>query len=991
MQIGDIMTRDVLCVPPDTPVMDAAGLMSSRGVSCLVVSKDKRPLGMFTVRDIVHLAQIGRAPSRPEISNWMGKPVLTVVADTDIDEAYEILKSHHLRHLVVVDTNENIAGVVSRTDIINHLESEYFTEMKDISSVMHRELVTMHKAESVQAAVDTMAENAISCIVVVEQDRPVGILSEKDVARLFEAGRDLATISLAEAMSHPVFTVDKSAPILDAVQLMHEKRCRRLVVVDDKGRLAGLITQSSVIEVMEDHYVKALKRMLHSREQGIQRYLADTKALSTVVRRLHQATNIDDVHAIAMDSAMHVLHADRTGIYLFDKDGVIRCKAARGLSEHYMRAVEGHAPWPKTDTDAEPVYMADISTAELPGELCVVVRDEGIHAAAFLPLRGEASLFGKLMAYYDQPHAFSDNEIQLGRVLAENLATAMQRLHEHAALQASHNESQQRADEWQRTFDAVADAVLLVDGQGRIKRANAAAVKMYGGDAPLIGQYCYEALHHRKEMLPECAHCVARVEGRPSSQEVYLDYCGAWRVLSAYPVNANDDGTYNVVIVTRDISERKEMEIALRESRDRLAEAQRIAHVGHWTLDLEKNELTWSDEVYRIFGMEPAQFDITYDAFLDTAHPDDREFVSRAYTDAVKNRTPYDIIHRLRLPDGSIRWVNERCETFYDDAGKPLRSVGTVQDITEHKLAEDALRESEARYRKLVELSPDAIGIHQLGRWIYMNPAGMRLFGAASDADIVGQRVLAFVHPDDKHIARDMFRLIRQREHQPFIELRIQTLDGRMLYAEVSGAVVSIGEEPATLIIGHDVTARKTAEAKLEHMARYDDLTDLPSRALFFDRLGQSLAHARRRGHAVAVLYIDLDDFKRINDTQGHQAGDDLLRQVAARLQGCVREVDTVARMGGDEFTCILSEISDSQSAAVLVAEKILAALADTFDVGGAKVRIGGSLGIAMYPDHGQDEDTMISRADAAMYEAKRGGKNQYRFYRPREVGNAAD
>jgi len=219
MQIGDIMTRDVLCVPPDTPVMDAAGLMSSRGVSCLVVSKDKRPLGMFTVRDIVHLAQIGRAPSRPEISNWMGKPVLTVVADTDIDEAYEILKSHHLRHLVVVDTNENIAGVVSRTDIINHLESEYFAEMKDISSVMHRELVTMHKAESVQAAVDTMAENAISCIVVVEQDRPVGILSEKDVARLFEAGRDLATISLAEAMSS-LFQYEMSLKYLMRLSIM---------------------------------------------------------------------------------------------------------------------------------------------------------------------------------------------------------------------------------------------------------------------------------------------------------------------------------------------------------------------------------------------------------------------------------------------------------------------------------------------------------------------------------------------------------------------------------------------------------------------------------------------------------------------------------------------------------------------------------------------------------------------------------------------------
>ncbi len=860
VNIGDIMTRDVLCVPPATPVMHAAGLMNSRGVSCLVVSADRHPLGMFTVRDVVRLARIGSPPSPPEISHWMGRPVRSVSPEADIDEAYELLKAHHLRHLVVVDVDKEIVGVVSRTDIINHLEPEYFAEMKDISGVMRRDLVTMEKGASVQAAVQLMAENGISCIIIAEQDRPVGILSEKDVAGLFESGRDLSTIPLSDAMSSPVVTVRQHAPIIDAVRLMHERHCRRLVVVDAQGRLAGLITQSSVIAVMEDHYVKSLKRALQAREQAIQQHLVDARALSSVVRRLHQAVDMAEIYAIAMDGAMHVLHADRAGIYLFDKDGVIRCKAARGLSEDYVRAVEGHAPWPESDTEAEPVYLADMCGQALPDELQAAIRKEGIHTAAFLPLHGEASLFGKLMVYYDREHRFSEDEMQLGRVLAENLATALQRLQEQAALRASRNESQQRADEWQQTFDAVADAVLLVDGEGRIMRANAAAVKMCNSDAPLIGQHCYEVLHHRTEMLPDCAHCVARVEGRPSSQEVYVDYCGAWRVLSAYPVNANENGSYNAVIVTRDISERKEMEIAL--------------------------------------------------------------------------------------------------------------------------------RESEARYRKLVELAPDAIGIHQHGRWTYMNPAGVRLLGASSDSEIVGQRVLEVVHPDDEHVARDMFRLIEQKERQPFVELRIRTLDGQMRYAEVSGADVSIGEEPATLVIGHDITDRKTAEARLEHMASHDDLTGLPNRTLFFDRLGQALAQARRHKHTVAVVYIDLDGFKCINDSLGHQAGDELLRQVAARLQECVREVDTVARMGGDEFTCILSEVGSVRSAEV-VAGKILRALDDVFVLADREVHIGGSLGISVYPDHGKDEDTLISRADAAMYEAKRGGKKQYRLYRQRETCNA--
>ncbi len=308
--------------------------------------------------------------------------------------------------------------------------------------------------------------------------------------------------------------------------------------------------------------------------------------------------------------------------------------------------------------------------------------------------------------------------------------------------------------------------------------------------------------------------------------------------------------------------QRKRVEEALRKSQESLMEAQRIARMGHWDLDLVKNELVWSDEVYRIFEMKPEKFGASYEAFLNTVHPDDRKEVDKAYMDSVRNRTPYDIEHRLRMQDDSVKWVNERCETFYGDDSTPLRSIGTVQDITD----------------------------------------------------------------------------------------------------------------------------RKEVEFRLEHMASHDNLTGLPNRVLFFDRLSQALAQARRHKQTFAVLFLDLDNFKTVNDALGHHVGDQLLRDMSQRLLGCVREMDTVARMGGDEFTCILTEVHNTQGVA-LVAEKMLKALSKPFEFTGHVCRVGCSIGIAMYPDHGKDDDTLVNHADAAMYVAKRQGKQNYQFFNSAEIG----
>lgn len=259
-------------------------------------------------------------------------------------------------------------------------------------------------------------------------------------------------------------------------------------------------------------------------------------------------------------------------------------------------------------------------------------------------------------------------------------------------------------------LDSVGEGIFGVDLNGLCTLANPAAARMLGyAPEELIGRPAHELFHHtRSDGSPypesECHIQKAHQEGvvYRGSDEVFWRKDG-----SRFPVEyvstpiVEDGRLVGAVVSFFDITERKQAEEMLRHSEDSLKEAQRIAHIGNWDLDLKHNALTWSDEIYRIFEVDAAQFGASYEAFLDAVHPDDRDFVHQAYTDSVRNHTPYDIVHRLRMKDGRIKYVNERCESFYAESGEPLRSIGTVQDITSRKLAEIALSKVNRALRTL--------------------------------------------------------------------------------------------------------------------------------------------------------------------------------------------------------------------------------------------------------------------------------------------------
>jgi len=300
------------------------------------------------------------------------------------------------------------------------------------------------------------------------------------------------------------------------------------------------------------------------------------------------------------------------------------------------------------------------------------------------------------------------------------------------------------------------------------------------------------------------------------------------------------------------------------------------------------------------------------------------------------------------------------------------------QLIREHDRMQQAVCESEERYRRLVELSPDGIAVHIEGRFVFINPAGARLLGAERPDRLIGMPVFDIVHPDFRDIERARVQQLEaQAGTAPWLEEKFVRLDGAAIDVEVTAVNFTQNGKPAIQTIFKDITERRQGQERLAHLALYDSLTGLPNRALFFDRMKQLLSLAKRNSYVLALLCVDLDHFKAVNDSHGHSAGDLLLQEAAQRMTACTRKADTVARMGGDEFIGICGRIAALEDATV-VARKILSTLSEPFQLNGHQCTIGASIGISLYPRDGEDTETLLAKADQAMYRVKKQGKGGY-------------
>jgi diguanylate cyclase (GGDEF)-like protein/PAS domain S-box-containing protein len=303
----------------------------------------------------------------------------------------------------------------------------------------------------------------------------------------------------------------------------------------------------------------------------------------------------------------------------------------------------------------------------------------------------------------------------------------------------------------------------------------------------------------------------------------------------------------------------------------------------------------------------------------------------------------------------------------------------------------EQMRSSEERFARAFRASPAAITISTLsdGTYVDVNEAFESLISRRRD-EIVGKTSLDLGIWENSADRWRMARMVASAGSLRDMPVQFRSSTGEVRDVLISAETINLEGEACILALSHDITERKRAEEQITHLAYHDALTGLPNRTLFKDRLTQCLARARRQDRPLAVLFLDLDHFKFINDTLGHNLGDELLQEVSRRLAGCVRQDDTVARVAGDEFTVLLAEISHAENAGRL-AQKIIEAVARPMVLEGHELFVTASLGVALYPGDGEDGEALMKSADAAMYRAKELGRNNYQLCTPGMTSRALE
>lgn len=347
----------------------------------------------------------------------------------------------------------------------------------------------------------------------------------------------------------------------------------------------------------------------------------------------------------------------------------------------------------------------------------------------------------------------------------------------------------------------------------------------------------------------------------------------------------------------------------------------------------------------------------------------------------------YRLINRMELMAGVLAlFVFCLIGTWFWQWRRRVLAEAETAVLNQRVIADGLRMEGEKRFRTIFELTSLPMVRNSLtGEFIEVNEAWCKLFGYNQE-EVLSQHLTwqQLTHPDDLGPSDSMMKKMLAGEMADYkVEKRYLHKNGKVLWASVQVTLVrnEKGEPEFTIGTIQDITERKQAEKMINFMAYHDRLTGLPNRALLFDRLSQAMSQAKRDGKSVALLFADLDGFKAVNDKYGHEAGDNVLKMAAQRFLACVREVDTVARFGGDEFAIILGNLDDSQQARG-VAEKVVQAFAQSMVLtDGSECNVGVSVGISVYPENGSAMDNLMTAADQAMYESKHTGRNSYTFY----------
>ncbi|MFC1747789.1 EAL domain-containing protein [Pseudomonadota bacterium] len=688
-RISNIYTVNPLTVESNTSIHNCIDLMRKNRISCLIVCDEKKPVGIYTEADIVRSLNKEIDYHSATIRELMSAPIITATDDINVFEATYLMTSNNIRHLVITNKVGDLAGIVTQTDVIAHYGEDYFIGAKSVNNVMTKKILLVDIKEVLHEVVNQMENYTAGCAIAVEKNRPVGILTERDMAALIIKEADINSLIMEEVMTNPVITVPISMSTFDAIGTMNRYKVRRIVAVNEEGEIAGVLIQEDIIRDLERNYVEFLKEVLWERDQKL---AITQQEYQTQSSRLDSLLNSSlDMSVIVTDVKFNVVYLNHDGAMMFQ--------------------------------------------------------------------------VGK--------------EKKIGMPL---------------------------------------DHILCCDS------VNEQSLTQVRDEVAKKGEYWF--IHMRNE--DQCLH---HIESRLT------------------PIFEQGE-LVGYTVVSRDIT-------------DKLHTEKRLLLASH-------------------------VFECAIEGIM--------------VTDA----------------DGTIQLVNPAFTSITGYLEK--EAVGKNPRILQSS------RQAPEFYEKMWST------ILSTGRW---------------QGEIWNRRKSGEVYPSRLTITS------------------VKDLNGNVIQYTA---------------VFYDITDIKEKEEKINHRAYHDPLTELPNRLLFKDRLEQAITHARRSSTVLAVMFIDIDHFKRLNDTQGHQVGDQFLQLISSELRGLLREEDTVSRFAGDEFTILLAANNNLEHA-VIVAQKILNLFSKPFQIKNNEVYLGVSIGIACYPNDGNNPDMLIKNADTAMYHAKENGRNRFQVF----------
>ena len=736
-------------------------------------------------------------------------------------------------------------------------------------------------------------------------------------------------------------------------------------VFDEQGRYRGYRG------IARDITARRRDEQLLALEHSVNRCLAEAEsasgALQAAMRAVCETEGWECGRYFRVDEAAGVLRfAEAWGV----PGAAVEHYIARS---HHISYTPGEGLSGRVWQSGEPLWVSDIHKDARVAQ-SALAREAGMRGAFVFPVVSEGKTIGVL--------AFTSREIrhpearllEAIRAVGSQIGQFLQR---------------KRAEEERRRFraaiDLSADSIFLIDrATMRFIDVNTTACEEFGytreelletGPHHLSGRSREETERSYDELISGFSQ--ARVHEIPLRRKDRSVMPG-----EVYRRAISSPEGHTIVATVHNITQRKLAEAALRESEERFRSLAALSSDMYW----EQNDQ------YRftsLTGVGSQVYQKTAKLIVDKKRweqnyinmtPDDWA----AHIAALEARQPFHDLELCRLDEsGKKIWVSVSGEPVFDESGAFTGYRGVGKDITQRKLAEAALRESEERFRSLAALSSDMFweqdDQHRLTKLSGKNPAWV----GDSRARLIGKRRwdLHFLNMSEADWAAHRAEL---EARQPFHDLELCRLDesGKKIWVSVSGEPVfdPSGAFTGYRGVGKDITGRKQDEERIQYLANHDALTSLPNRARFGYTLNLALQSARRYHRNFAVLFIDLDRFKIINDTLGHEAGDKLLQEMGTRLSRTVRSSDMVARLGGDEFVVLIQEVSEAQQVEP-VARKILSAVIKPMVIQAQECSVTASIGICMYPSDAQDEPSLMKNADIAMYRAKEEGKNTYKFY----------